>query len=572
MAVTAVLLPSALAQAAPPSSSAVPLLSGVTCASLAPGSGGQVTIPASSIGLPTLGATIDSATLVPAGTVNGVSRPEYCDVRGTILSVDPQAEDIKFAAAVPTAWNEKAWQFGGSGLNGFVPDVIGASYGSPSSVPPLSTGYAVYGGDSGHAGQTPGPWITNDESWLNYAHQGIKKTHDASIWILKKLYGRGPTANYYIGTSGGGREGLIAANRYPGDYQGIAANMPAVDLSNIFYDPAYKGKIQLNPANYLPPTKANAVATYVLSKCDALDGRTDGVINNYLDCSYRLDVTRTAQPFQGLLCSGAETDNCLTAAQITTLESFYKPVQYPYALAGGRTTFAGYPGGMENLPPLGPFGPQTPWLFSPTAPAAHDPAYFGGGGGVLGGPVTQMWLAKRMGNPNFSLLDLDLTTHKTHLQLYSEQLDIATDIRTYLRAGGKIVIVTNGSDAVANSRAQMEYYNRLLTNLVNGGPAAVKASVKYYVLPNQGHSYGGVDAQGNLIPDNVDVQSLIQNWVENNVVPGAAPVATTRAGTATKPVCIFPSYPRYKGSGDPAAASSYVCTKALYAPIVAPLA
>ena len=74
-----------------------------------------VKIPATSIGLPTNGATIVSATFVTA-TDAGNANGEFCKVLGGIHAVDPTAPDIKFEVNLPSRWNNRMLQMGGGGF------------------------------------------------------------------------------------------------------------------------------------------------------------------------------------------------------------------------------------------------------------------------------------------------------------------------------------------------------------------------------------------------------------------------------------------------------------------------
>lgn len=201
-------------------------------------------LPASAIALPTRGARIVSARTVAAtearphpSNPNWLhALPAYCEVIGEIDPADAKAPVIRFQVNVPPAWNGRAMQIGGGGLNGSIPAnlAVVAASGSPMSaaVPPdapypLSRGYAMFGGDSGHQG-TAGDWALNDEAWLNFAHAGLKKTRDAAVAVLTRLHGHAPRTTYFMGTSQGGREALEVAQRYPDDYDGVMANVPLI--------------------------------------------------------------------------------------------------------------------------------------------------------------------------------------------------------------------------------------------------------------------------------------------------------------------------------------------------------
>ena len=168
-------------------------------------------IPAGQIGLPSRGAVITEAVIHPEGeTTQGriqASLPEYCDITGAIAPVDTKAPNIEFRVSIPTKWNQKSWHVGGGGNNGVIPATSMARLASsPPSKPSLvAQGYAVYGSDSGHQSRrgpgrgrgmraaAPDPsehdWIVNQESWMNYAYQQLKKTHDVAMQVMTIMYG-----------------------------------------------------------------------------------------------------------------------------------------------------------------------------------------------------------------------------------------------------------------------------------------------------------------------------------------------------------------------------------------------
>ena len=221
----------------------------------------------------------------------------------------PTAKPINFQVAFPPAWNGRAVQLGGGGMNGTIPGLTGGA-GSP-----FGLGYVTYGSDSGHqiggfgglgaalpkdrdrerlagpGGPNPADdWALNEEAIKNLGYMQMKKTHDAAMVLIERMYGSKPKYNYYVGTSQGGREALTVAERYPNDYNGVAANVPIVGFSSLMLGPALI-RIQEKPqANWLTPAKVNAIRGEFMRQCDKLDGLVDGVINNYMACREIFDV------------------------------------------------------------------------------------------------------------------------------------------------------------------------------------------------------------------------------------------------------------------------------------------
>ncbi len=543
-------------------------------------------ISASEIALPTKGAVITSATLnraVPGPDDQpwaGV--PEYCDLTGSISPIDPQAPPIMFRVSVPTMWNEGAWHVGGGGTNGVVPatSLNRAQSSAPTTPTLLSQGYAVYGSDSGHqsggfggAGRGPAPggatgapgappmsagrgapnpaannWIVNQESWMNFSYEQLKKTHDVAMQILTTMYSTKAKTSYFAGTSQGGREGLEVVTRYPADYDGVYSTVPLAYFSSLLIDPTVKGVTQLAPGTWLPPAKASAIHDEILRLCDALDGAADGVINNYSACQKLVDPTITKNPFAKLRCSGgADTGNdCLSDGQLATLGSFYAPVKFGYTVANGRKDWPGWGVGMEGRG----------WLTSNTQPDASNPAGFNGG---IGAAVQR----GRLGfSQDFNLLTLDFAKFQKQIQDLAVQLDVSEDWSAFLKKGGKLIMVTAASDYISNPRAQMRLYERVVAH---SGQSAVDKSVRYYVMPNVGHGLTGTSAKGDEFPASWDAASALISWVEKGTAPPDAITLsrvdrTSHSVTGTRIMCRYPNYPKYKGAGETFSAGSYACT------------
>ena len=183
-----------------------------------------VPIAAAKIGLPSGGASIDSATLVapsamavaergptPAALITPAA-PEYCKVLGRIAPVDAKAPPILFQVNLPTQWNGRSVQYGGGGFNGVLISGLGlvpaARFDTPA---PLAQGYVTYGTDSGHQNQPgtpPQAFALNDEALVNFAHASYKKVRDVAVDLMVRAYARGPEKLYFVGSSEGGREGL----------------------------------------------------------------------------------------------------------------------------------------------------------------------------------------------------------------------------------------------------------------------------------------------------------------------------------------------------------------------------
>ena len=288
-------------------------------------------IPIASIGEPVSAVTLSA----PRWNAAAKGLPPYCTVNGAMAPVDhaPTAKPINFQVAFPSTWNGRAAQLGRwrhernhpgaygrrpgesvrSGLchlwQRFRPPGRrirfwrawrGRRKGGPRRIrkgPGAQAGWkrAWCPGHKGPADRPSDDWALNDEAIKNLGYMQMKKTHDAAMVLIERMYGERPKYNYYIGTSQGGREALTVAQRYPADYDGVAANVPIVNFSTLMLAPELI-RIQEKPAaNWVTPAKVNAIRGEFMRQCDKLDGLVDGIINNYMACRAIFDVKQGAQ-------------------------------------------------------------------------------------------------------------------------------------------------------------------------------------------------------------------------------------------------------------------------------------
>ena len=195
-----------------------------------------LSLPAASIGLPTMGGTVTSAVVVARSGTGVASVPEHCLVNARLGTGQASAPPILMRVALPAEWNTKTVMYGGGGFNGSIPNVVGNVPAAPSAQPaPLARGYAVFASDSGHqAGalaSQDGQWGLNDEAVRNFGGDVLKKVRDAALIVIKARYAaNAPTKSYFIGGSTGGREALTAIQRWPADWD--AATVPEHCLVN----------------------------------------------------------------------------------------------------------------------------------------------------------------------------------------------------------------------------------------------------------------------------------------------------------------------------------------------------
>jgi feruloyl esterase len=532
-------------------------------------------IPAGAIGEPVRSVTL----LAPVWTEAADRTPAHCRVDGVMapISTDSSARPINFRVVLPAAWNGRAAQLGGAGMNGTIPNLTSPPPGAAGSV--LERGLVTYGSDSGHqapfgrggprvppAAPASNDWALNDEAIANLGYAQMKKTHDAAMVLVQRMYGERPRFNYYIGGSQGGREALTVAQRYPADYDGISAVVPIVGFSSLMVAPEWIRIHEKPLANWVTPAKVNAIRTEFVRQCDRLDGQVDGIINNYMACRAIFDVTqgpKQRHPWAAKRCPGNGDPNpadtsaaaCLTDGQISTLEFVYSRYHFATPLANATPAFGMW---LPNTDPSGS------GLILADRVAGQEGAPAGAAThahlGILG--VTGFLMRNLSANP------LDYTEggrFDARRHELSAMLDATNpDLSAFQRRGGKMIVTIGTNDTLASPGAQLDYYQSVLDTM---GGATVDRFARLFVMPQAGHGLSGtnytVDGNGRQIPalpipNRHDQVGLLFDWVERGMAPAKSVIVT--AGDKSLPLCSYPTYPRYQG-GPATAATSYVCAQ-----------
>lgn len=518
------------------------------------------TIPATDIGLPSGGATITEATAVAAGAAGNLYG-DYCKLRGTIAPVSSASPAINFALNLPTNWNRKTIHFGGGGFNGNLIDGTELIRFGPADKPaPLALGYATYGSDSGHQSSsiTDGRFAADDESLANYGGLALKKTRDVSQQLVRMFYGEKPTQAYFLGTSTGGRDGLAYIQRWPLDYDGLIANEPALNYSGTRLSNVALGRALYanSGAGWLNVAKTLRVQQAALAACDGLDGAKDGIVSNVESC--RLLNT---QLLDSLRCAGgADTGNtCLSDAQLATVRVIESPLQLSYSLANGVQRAGGY-NLLEGALVAGPYTTRD----LGTRPMPGNPATSADANMYLTGDQWVKYFVTR--NASFDALTFDpadpgsWTSRVQEVSAITDALD--ANLAPFFSHGGKLILLHGLADEVISPNSTIDYYQRMVSTL---GQQAVGASVRFYTVPGMGHGTGV------FIP-NWDSLAALEGWVEKGLAPGTAVAVDAVAGTygRTRPLCQYPAWPKYRGSGSMDAAVNYSCVTEVGDPLACP--
>jgi hypothetical protein len=500
-------------------------------------------IPAASIALPTSGAQVTSAKLVHD------SHGDFCKVLGIISSVAPSADPIRFEVNLPTNWNRKAVHFGGGLFDGW----LGATNGLKQPVvaiasdpTPLARGFATFGSDSGHhhhylflpdvLNVLRSGFARNPEEKLNFDHDGLKKTHDAAIAIIVQRYGTRPARTFFLGGSTGGREAYFVVQRWPEDYDGVLGAYAGWDQVQLDLQFIRVSQAMYTPGGFLPKSKTRLLANAVMQQCDDLDGVKDGIISNPAACHF--DPATLTCP------TARDRKSCLTPQQLHTVQVFATEQKTAQPLNHGVQTMPGYNvlAGADLTGAMGlcPHPERHPKIFL-------NSLYLLVGDGVLRNFLT--------GDPHYNALNFNTTTggqYASGLQRESKASDASdSDLSRFAAHGGKFILLHGTVDTTIPTNATVLYYHMLEQTM---GHAAVNQFVRFYLVPGYGHGRGPFNA-------GFDALSTLDHWLDTNTPPANLTAIDNNPNSAgrTRPLCPYPTWPRYTGHGDLNAAASFTC-------------
>lgn len=478
-----------------------------------------------------------AGTSVLPGTDPFKSLPAFRRVIGVIKPTSDS--DIKFEVWFPIeGWNGN---FRGIGNGGFAG---GIGYGE--MVYPLARGYAVASTDTGHTNPANGEeiWaVGHPEKVIDFAYRAIHEMTIKAKAIIKAQYGKAPKFSYFISCSNGGRQALMEAQRYPDDYDGIIAGAPANNWTQLMLNAAYISQVTLSDAaSYIPAKKMKAIEAAALASCDAADGLKDNQID---------DPTRCRFDPSALLCQGAETDACLTAAQIEVLKKIYAGARDAKGMLLAKPLVLGGESGLlgwEN------------WI-SGTAP------------GKSSLNVLSRQFFKRMvfadENWDFKSLNVERDAKLAEQKLAPLLNATNPDLRAFKKRGGKLIIYHGWNDAAIPPEMAIDYYKSVIAKM---GQRDADTSVRLYMVPGMQHCFLGPGpnwfGQAFACPScdtKHDIVAIIEDWVERGVAPNTIIATKYKNDIArtdlvrTRPLCPYPQVARYKGSGSLDDAANFAC-------------
>lgn len=483
----------------------------------------------------------------PLGRITPAN-PAFCKVLGHIEPVDPKAPPVRFQVNLPVEWNGRSVQYGGGGFNGVLITGLGLPPAYPFDKPsPLARGFVTYGTDSGHEsklGEPPQLFALNDEAFENFAHRAYKKVRDAAVVLMQRAYGKKPDKMYFMGSSEGGREGLTMAQRYPDDFDGIFARVPVINWVGLQHAGTRSGLVTMGEG-WINPAQVKLVGDAVRAACDKADGSDDALVQDPVACkaAFKVETLRCAD--------GKSGDQCLTDAQIKAVDTLHATYKFPFTLANGLDDYPGWGVSGEDTPAIGPTGGWVAWWLG-AAPPAQPPAPNNGIAWIYGAGGMQYVFAR---DPKLDVTTYKVEDHKARLLEVSSLMDSTDpDLSRFRARGGRLIILEHMADYAQSPYAGIRYFESVERKL---GKAETAEFARLYTAP-------GVDHVGSGAPANVDMLSVLVDWVEEGTAPGDLEVteqkveAPSFAVMRAMPLCRWPAWPHYK-AGPVTEAASFSC-------------
>ncbi len=442
--------------------------------------------------------------------------PAFCRVAATLK---PSSDsDIKVEVWLPasatgsadgrSAWNGKLEAVGNGGWAGNI--------GYAAMANALRAGYATVSTDTGHS--TPGGSFAfgHPEKLIDYAYRSEHEMTVTAKAVIHAFYDRAPQESYFNGCSTGGRQALVEATKYPDDFDGIIAGAAANPKTHLDAWRMWAAHVAIkNEDDRIPVEKYPLIHQAVLAQCDAIDGVTDGLIENPTQCHF------DPSP---LVCKPGGTTACLTAKQAAVAKALMGPAK----TTSGKEVFPGYAPGTE----LG-------WGFllgsdEPYSNPLEDYKYI-----VFNNPD---W--------DWRTFDLDRDLATAEKVGAGTLTAVSEDLMAFTRRGGKLLMYHGWSDPQIPPLASVNYYTKIQ-------PKTARDSVRLFMVPGMGHCAGG---EG---PNTFNMVGPLDEWVEHHEPPARIVASHLTDGKVdrTRPLCAYPQVARYKGTGDINEAENFVCAK-----------
>jgi feruloyl esterase len=460
------------------------------------------------------GMTVTLSKSVAAGAEARYPRlPGFCRVAAVLQPTGDS--EIKIEVWMPDAasWNGKFEGTGNGGWGGAVEpgELAGA----------VGRGYAAASTDTGHADGSASFAMGHPEKLVDFGYRAVHGMTVAAKALIAAFYGEGPKLAYFEGCSSGGRQALMEAQRFPEDYDGIVAGAATNNWNAMMFGRIWVAQATLSDAaSYIPPAKYPVIHKAALAACDAMDGVTDGVIDDPRGCKFDPAV---------LECKAGDAADCLTKAQVAAAERIYTPASNP------RTKEIIFPA-MER-------GSELVWgrLAGGPKPIELADDYF-------------KYVVFEDAKWDFRTLNFDGDVAKGWKKDGGVLSAVNPDLRPFFARGGKLIQYHGWTDQQVMPENSINYHESVVKTV---GAKQVDASYRLFMVPGMGHCGGGDG------PNKFDMLGALDEWKVGGKAPDAVVASHAMGGTVdrTRPLCAYPEVAKYKGVGSTDEAGSFACVK-----------
>ena len=450
--------------------------------------------------------------------------PARCRVVGVL------PPEIVFEAVLPDSWNGRILMSGNGGYAGTSPD---SRQQRRRSDRVTAMGFVSVYTNTGHdrVNEPLGTFaLNNRQKEIDYSFRAVRLTIKTAKELTTLYYGQPANYTYWQGCSTGGRQGLMAAQRFPKDFDGIVVGAPVLDFTDTQIWGTWNARALSEASISLADVETVAEAIY--TRCDGLDGLVDGLLDDPRRCDFdpKRDLPR---------CGSSEIDGCFTDGQLTALEKIYGGV-----VSRGEVLFPGLPFGSEAKPPTGRRRSSgwNGWIINESGPSRQE----------VFAETFLRYLAFEPDEPDFDWRAFDFDSDPHRMDFIRSILDATdADLTRFRDAGGKMIMYFGWADTALNPMMGVGYYEDVLA--VTG--EATRDFYRLFMVPGMFHCGGGLGVS------QADYLGPLMDWVEAGKAPDRILAARVVEGKTemTRPLCPYPDVAKYDGSGDPRSAEAFDC-------------